>query len=344
MPASIRDVAHAAGVSITTVSHALSGQGRISEKTRRHVLDVASSLGYRANVHAQALVTRRSRTLAIQIANSVDSSTACALVPNSDYFLEVLNGASEAAGDQQYALVLTPPGSDLGAMGSVTADGVILVDPRGDEPFFSGEWTSRPLVTTGRPIAPPRDIPVVVDNDLVVAAGLAVRHLIDGGYTRPAMITTDTSRSYTHDLVAGYRAAVEAAGATPVVVTLDEPPTGEGAGAALGQLLDRMPAPDAVLTSSESLALGVLYEARRRGIGVPEELGLVSAVDSGSLQLTSPQITGTFVHPREVGRQAAIALIRLIEGDEPAGRSIEVPVRLNARASTSRRSTSGAPR
>jgi DNA-binding LacI/PurR family transcriptional regulator len=332
----IRDVAASAGVSITTVSHVLSGQGRISERTRQRVLKAAAELGYRANVHAQQLVTRRSRTLAIQIANSVDASSTCALVPNSDYFLEVLNGAAEAAAKRSYALILIPPDAEPDSLDAFVVDGAILVDPRGDEPFFSGPWDSRPLVTTGRPIRPWRDVPVTVDNDLGGAAELMIDHLADQGYRRPAMITTDTSRSYTSDMLAGYRGAAARHGFEPIVVEVDEPPTREGAARALGRILDRVPAPDAVFTSSENLALGVLNEALRRELKVPVDLGIASAVDSGALQLTSPQITGMFVYPRDVGREAAAALIDLVEGRPVTARTIEIPVRLNVRDSTTR--------
>jgi len=91
-----------------------------------------------------------------------------------------------------------------------------------------------------------------------------------------------------------------------------------------------------VFTSSENLALGVLNEAVRRELRVPVDLGIASAVDSGALQLTSPQITGMFVYPRDVGREAASALINLIEGGPVEPRTIEVPVRLNVRNSTTR--------
>ncbi|GAA3935036.1 LacI family DNA-binding transcriptional regulator [Actinomadura viridis] len=339
MSPTIRDVAAAAGVSITTVSHVLSGQGRISETTRRRVAQAAADLGYQANTHAQQLVTRRSRILAIQIANSVEATAGAALVPNSDYFLEVLNGAAEAAAEGSYALLLTPPDAQLDGLNAFAVDGAILVDPRGDEPFFSSSWArDHPLVTTGRPITVPRTVPVVVDNDLVAAAGLMLDHLEAGGYRRPALITTDTSRSYTSDLVAGYTAWTGERGRAALVVELDEPPTIEGSARALGRLLDRPDPPDAIFTTSENLALGVLHEAQRRGLAVPESLGICSAVDSGSLQLTSPQVTGMFVHPREVGRKAAAALMELIDDPSAAagGRTIEIPVRLNERASTRR--------
>nr|WP_225953681.1 LacI family DNA-binding transcriptional regulator [Kibdelosporangium phytohabitans] len=332
----IRDVAAAAGVSITTVSHVLSGQGRIPQHTRARVLQVASDLGYRANVHAQQLVTRRSRTLAVQIANSVDATAGAVLVPNSEYFLQVLNGAAEAAAQRSYATILVPPDAGLDGLAAFGVDGVVLVDPRGDEPFFTGRWQRRPLVTIGRPISPAREVPAVVDNDLVGAGTQMVEHLWQQGYRRPALITTDTARSYTHDIATGYARTVRDRGAQPVIVEIGEPSTPEGAADALSGLLDRGDPPDAVVTSSEILALSVLHEAASRGIDVPGELGICSGVDSCSLRLTSPQITGMSVNPRQVGHAAATALMSLVENGIAQAKTIEVPARLHPRGSTAR--------
>lgn len=338
MPVTIHDVANVAGVSITTVSHVLSGRGRVAEATRERVARVATELGYQANAHAQQLVTRRSRSLAVQVANSPNQTTDCSVVPNSDYFLEVLNGAAEAAASRSYALILIPPEAEPQSLDAFAVDGMILVDPLGTEPTFSAGWTRRrPIVTTGRPIVRKRRVPVSVDNDLVSAAKLMVDHLADNGYARPALITTDTSRSYTADILSGYQEWMSERGKKTLVQELEEPPTRQGAARALGRMLDRKRPPDAIFTSSENLALGVLHEAQRRGIAVPDELGICSAVDSGLLQLTSPQITGMFVYPREVGLKAAHALIDLIEGTDAVPSKIEVPIRLNARASSLRR-------
>lgn len=333
----IQDVARHADVSITTVSHVLSGRGRVAEATKARVVKSANALGYRANVHAQQLVTRRSRTLAVQLANSVEASDSCSLVPNSEYFLEVLNGAAEIADERAYALVLASPTSTPATLAGFAVDGVILVDPTGEEPWFSSQIKPKPpMVTTGRPILKNRRIAVVVDNDLEAAAIEMLDHLWEQVYRRPAFITTEMTRSYTWDLAAGYRRWAAERGVPELVVEIAEQPTFEDAGQALVTLLSGPKPPDCVFTSAENLALGALAEARRRGIDVPSQLGICSAVDSGSLQLTTPPITGMFVHPRAVGRSAAAALIDLVEESGKPSRKIEIPVELHVRASTLR--------
>lgn len=334
-PVTIQDVAREAGVSITTVSHVLSGRGRVAETTRERVNKTARTLGYRANVHAQQLMTRRSRTLAVQIANSIEATDKCSLVPNSDYFLELLNGAAEIADERGYALLMASPSATPATLAGFAVDGVILVDPTGEEAWFSSPVKPKPpIVTTGRTILRSRRVPVVVDNDLHAAATKILDHLWDQGYRDPAFITTETSKSYTWDLAQGYRDWAARRRRPVRLVEIAEQPTLDDAGRALSGLLDSRKAPDSVFTSAENLAIGALHEARRRGLSVPDELGICSAVDSGSLQLTSPSITGMFVFPRAVGRNAATALIDLIEEGARPARTITVPVDLHIRDST----------
>lgn len=335
--ATIQDVAREAGVSITTVSHVLGDRGRVAEATRQRVKRAAAALGYRANVHAQQLMTRRSRTFAVQIANSVQATDGCSLVPNSEYFLELLNGAAEVADERSYALVMASPTASPFDLAQFAVDGVILVDPTGEEAWFSPQLKPKPpIVTTARPIVRGRRIRAVVDHRLQDAAAAMLDHLWEEGYRKPAFITTERTRSYTWDLTEGYRSWAESRGVTPRVVEIAEQPTLQDAGQALASLLDSKTPPDAVFTSAEYLAIGALHEAQNRGISVPAELGVCSAVDSGALQLTSPQITGTFVFPRDVGRKAASALIDVIEGTAEPPRFIEVPVELHVRRSTMR--------
>src|SRR5688572_5309787 len=186
----IRDVAAAAGVSLTTVSHALSNQGRIGEKTRQRVLNVAAELGYRANVHAQQLVTNRSRTIAIQVAPFDSTSKSSMLIPNSEYFLEVLNGASDEADRNGYALVLTPPGVGPTTISAFAVDGAIIVDPHGDEGLLNPQWTATHPVVTAARTAGRRRRADAVDNDQRAAAISAFEHMWEQGYRRTAAAIT----------------------------------------------------------------------------------------------------------------------------------------------------------
>jgi len=336
----IRDVARAADVSITTVSHVLSGHGRVSKETTKRVLEAVKRSGYRANAHAQHLVTRRSQTLTIQVSTLAGPPDAGALIPNSEYFLEVLNGAAEAAAELDYALVLTPPGPIHVTDIRFTADGAILVDPSGDEPYFTDDRLSDVrLVTTGRRTAGDRS-GSVVDNNHTHSAAVLLDHLWSQSYERPAFITSSTTRSYTYDLLTGYRQWAQAHEVTPRIVELDLPPTRDAAARATRELLGGKDAPDAVMASSEELAVGALQGAIAHGLSVPGDIGICSAVDSGVLQLIATPVTAMYLNPRSIGRSSVELLCALLDEDDHEAVVVEIPTELRVRASTLRTSGS----
>lgn len=327
--ATIRDVAEAAQVSITTVSHVFNQPHRVAERTRRRVVKIAAELAYKPNVHARRLVTRKSRSLAVQIAGQALRDEH-ALVPNSEYFLEVLNGAARSADENGYALILTP--SDVGPsdLDSFAVDGVLLVDPVGDELIFDQRQMASRVVTVGRAQACARAVSVV-DNDHSSAARVVMDHLIASGYRTPAVIVDDVARSYVTDIITGYRSWAREHGLPEIIVDVGQ---SKSMAEAIQILLDHKS--DAIYAGSEYLALDVLREARQRGLVVPDQLGLCSAVDSGILQLTVPQVSGIYLHPRETGRRAIEVLIALVEGSSSPGSVHVIPADLVTRESTLR--------
>ncbi|CAJ1585911.1 LacI family DNA-binding transcriptional regulator [[Mycobacterium] wendilense] len=304
MVAGIVDVAAAAGVSPTTVSHVLNNRGRIAEETRAKVLEAARQLGYQANVHAQQLVTRRSRIIAIQMPDLGD--TPGPSLPHSAYFLELINGAAAAADQAGYALVVSPSGGKANVLTGFAIDGAIIVDPHGEEPVFR---TDVPVVTIGVPLNGDRRL-LRVDNDHAGAAREVLDHFAAAGRRRPALVTDETRRSYVNDVRTGYRSWVRERGLPETVVTvgaLDK----ESIDAACAELFGT--AVDAVYTSSDDLALALLDAATRAGVRVPQDLAIASAVDDRSLALTSPQISATNLFPFRTGETAAELLIERLE-------------------------------
>ncbi len=321
---SIRDVASAAGVSLTTVSHALNNRGRIAEETRDRILEVARELGYQANVHAQQLVTRRSRIIAIQMP-ALDVSAGPAL-PQSAYFLDLINGAAAAADESRYALVVTPSGGKANILGSFAIDGAIIVDPQGSESIFS---TGAPIVTIGVTLSESHDV-MAVDNDHATAARVVLDHFAENGCSRPATVIDDTHRSYVGDVLSGYSAWVAERGAQEIVVTASS------ALRAMDDVIMKLQeeCADAVYASSDDLALALLDAALRAGMQVPGELAIASAVDSKSLTLTSPQISATNLFPFRTGGTAARLLIERLEDVSVAGHTRLIPTQFIARASS----------
>ena len=328
-PVSIRDIAKAAGVSITTVSHALSGKRQVTDRTRRRVLEAAERLGYRANAQARALRMGRSLTIAIQIAGGDDEVA----LPDVAYFIDLLNGASSEALRHGYALVLAPPSASPEQVGNLQVDGAIVVDPTGAEASLTQPGMH--VVTTGR--VPPHlpDRPWV-DNDFKAGAIRVLEHVRQAGYERPALLATSAPQSYVADAVEGYKEWCGDHGLPPLVARTTGPPNETTAADVALELLTRKDRPDAIHATLERLAVGVVIAAERLGIAIPEELGVTAGTDAPSLESFRPAVTALYLDGERIGLEAARLLIELIDGDASGRRNVVVDTELRVRSSTRR--------
>jgi DNA-binding LacI/PurR family transcriptional regulator len=330
----IRDVAAVAGVSVTTVSDALNGKGRLSDETRRLVREAADRLGYRPNATARRLVTGMSGLVAVAVSQSPTSTFA---VEKFDYFMHLVNAATTHAFDEGYGVVLAPPRLYSDALWSRTAvDGALLIDPIKDDPAVSILRRSRlPIVTTGRDPSGSDD-DLWVDNDHREAMRGVLRHLERQGAATVAVISGPANTSYVLDARLEYEAWIDKGGLDDLWVEVGEGLT-ESAGhsAALRLLSSRQP-PDAIYTMLDRLALGALFAARERGVSVPHELMIAACTDSYMAQTATPPLTTLGLHPTSIADAAIDMLLTAVRGEEPAERHRFVPWSLEIRASTSR--------
>jgi DNA-binding LacI/PurR family transcriptional regulator len=332
----IYDIARTTGVSITTVSHALTGRGRVAAATRERILRAAAEVGYTANPHARSLVSGRSRTIAIQVAGFTSSASSSSLLPDAAYFMELLNGAAVAAATHDYAIMLATYDFSPRRNQRVGLDGAIIVDPAGGE-SLAIELLERglPVVTTGRPTRGDVLCPWV-DNDHADTTIRMLGHFTRRGYRCPALVATTPTRSYVADIIGAYRRWCAQRHCEPRIVELEEPPTESAAGRATRKLLQGPDPPDAILATYDRLAMGVLLQAQRMRLEVPGDLGLASAVDSDLLRRVSPAVTGVANNARLVGKLAVEALIRQLVDPEAPWSGVVVPNRIIARTSTAR--------
>src|ERR1700736_4835708 len=175
----IADVARASGVSLTTVSRALSGNGRLSDRTRQRVRAVATDMGYRPNPVARTLAG--ARTGVIAIAFSLPRAIPVALV---DYFNDTIRGATQRALTYDYALIVGPPTPHADLWSRVAFDGLVVVDQMpGDPVVAQGRRLGTPIVFVGRdPDGTPDDY--CIDREYEPATRAVLDHLRDQGARR----------------------------------------------------------------------------------------------------------------------------------------------------------------
>ncbi|WP_431951492.1 LacI family DNA-binding transcriptional regulator [Actinacidiphila sp. bgisy167] len=333
--AGIRDVAAAAGVSITTVSDALNGKGRLPDTTRRHVREVADRLGYRPSAAARTLRTGRSGLIGLTVTTYGEEPFT---FTEFAYFAEMARAATSAALARGYALVILPASSRHDVWSNVALDGTVVIDPSDHDPVVT-ELVRQgiPVVSDGRPAG---SLPVRawVDNDHEAAVLGILEHLAEAGARRIGLLTGTSTDTYTRLSTAAYLDWCERIGQEPVVEAYPAHDPCAGAVAA-DRLLARPDRPDAVYGLFDPGGTDLLAAARRYGLRVPDDLLLVCCSESMVYATTEPPITTLSLKPGRIGTAVVQLLVDAIEGVDP-GRPVRqvMPTELIVRTSSQRRS------
>lgn len=306
----IRDVAAAAGVSVTTVSHVLNGKGRIDPATAERVKLIARQLGYRASVIARGL--RDGRVGRIAVVHSEASDGASSLM-NLAFFVRMLGSITENAVAQGFSTLLTLPPKAY-KTGRFDVDGVIFVDPApGNRMLESLRDSGIPIVTTGRDLSRPEQEGNWVDNDLITATGEMLDLFAARGAERIALFAASPLISYNHDAVFSYRAWAKRNGRPEILYRIGDA-LREAEGFFLGRTVLAEPdRPDAIHCTTDRHAAGVLLAAHAAGLKVPENLMLSAGTDSVAAQSGTPSLTALDLNPELMGQRACEMLISIIE-------------------------------
>lgn len=329
----IRDVARLAGVSPTTVSHALNGKRPVSPVTRRRVRDAAERLGYRPHPGARSLKAGGTGVIMLCAVNIASPAVSPA---DLEYYYKLIRGVTEATYGSELALVLVPESESGVYWDRLLFDGAIVADPvAGDRNIAFLRARHMPYVTVGRDPDRP-DEGFWVDGDAQAATRLMLDHLVARGARDIAAITWMTSDYWTQTAVRTYHAWCEEHDRRPRLEVVPEDTE-----AALHETAVRLLAPatrpDAVCGLYELPAIAVLRRATELGIDVPGELMVAAPGDFGLGATSSPPMTTLDYNAEALGREAAGMLIGLVRGETPAEPHRLLPLSLLERESTRRR-------
>jgi DNA-binding LacI/PurR family transcriptional regulator len=330
--AGIEDVARQAGVSRTTVSHALNGKGRVNAETRLRVEQAAKELGYRGNAIARRLASgARGGVLALHVA----ARESPMVVWDVEYFTILMSAAATAALSHGYWLTLAPGSATEDMRHSLPTDGVIIVDPLINDPLIRAfEDRDVPVVTVGRSSLEPNGRRGWVDNDHNSGTRAMLEHLRDQGARSIALITGPEMNSYTLDTRNAYEDWVREHGGETRSYTAGSGLSEEAGYETTVKMFGGGGRPDAIYASVDRLALGSLHAIKDHGLSVPEDILLSSLSDSQSARLARPSLTALDLHPELVGRCAADMLIAFVEGGRIQSRHRLIPAQVLSRRST----------
>ena len=338
--ATIRSVAIAAGVSMSTVSNVLSGRHeQMAVKTRERVLAAIASLDYQPNHAARSLVTKRTATIGLIMSEVTNS-----LYP------PVTVGAEAACRQSGYGLLLAnAEGADSERRGvdlmrakrvdALVVFAVSLLDAD-NQHLFAAQAAGMPVVVINRHL--PVNAPLsAVWFDHTSGGCMATQHLVDLGHRRIAHIAGPANRMTGVHRRQGYEAALEAAGISPQPALVALGDYSFTSGEWLMRQLWRK-RPTAVFVAGDAMALGALRALDRLGVRVPEDLSLVAFGNPDLVRYATPAIT-TVDLPVAVAGQVAVelALRRMQRPEEKEVRMLDTSLLIRETTAPPRESGEG---
>jgi len=327
--ATIREVAKAAGVSSTTVSHVINGTRFVSEGVRVRVLNAMNGLAYQHNVLARSLRRGETHTVGLILPDSANP-----------FFAKVGRGIEAGAFDLGYSVVLCNSEGNLTREQHYTevltknqVDGIIFVAAGDRTNSLSG------LLDRGVPfVVIDRDLPdikvdaVLADNHQ--GGHLATRHLLALGHRRIACISGPSNVTPSAERVTGYRQAMaEAALPIQESLILRGDFHLESGWAAATELLRRPGPPTAIFACNDLMAIGVMRAAAELARRIPQDLAVVGFDDIELSAYSVPPLTTVLQPTMDMGRRAVQMLLDRIRDSELPHRREIFPTTLTIRAS-----------
>lgn len=309
----IRDIARLAGVAVSTASLALNGDERVRPETRERIMAVAEELEYRPSHSARSLSS--GRTWNLQLLNPAGHSGA-----TSSFFGEFVRGVHSGADRHGYTLGLNLPENEEAALrlldrliGERRADGIILMNLSAGERLLEKLLESEfPHVLLGHS---DRDSIMSVDSDNAAVARDAVTYLISSGRKNILFLNAPAEHAFAQERTAGYR---EAHGGRPITDELVVYGMTDAALArrATQERLSDGTVFDAVLASSDHVAIGAMRAIRDAGLAVPGNVAVMGINNDEIAEYTEPRLTSVELNPAGLGAEAARLLLQGIAGGE----------------------------
>ncbi|HSJ34725.1 MAG TPA: LacI family DNA-binding transcriptional regulator [Acidimicrobiia bacterium] len=317
--ASLRDVARAAGVSVSTASRVLSGSSHpVSQGTRASVMAAADELGFQPNRLARALATARTQSVGAVVHDVSDP-----------YYAELVRGLEDVIGAHDHTLLVSSSDRDLdkelSLLGTFVANQVdaIILAASG---LVGADYLERVsvvldrfvdlggvvVVTAEHPYPAPR-----VGFQNAEAMRQIIRHLLDLGHTRIGFLEGPPNLVVSGVRLSGYRAALEEVGLSfdPDLVECGWVSM-EGGAAATSALMERA-RPTAIAAGNDLMAFGALRRLREEGVSVPEKMSVVGFDDIEFAGYATVPLTTVRVPLAELGRMGGQLAMDLLGGMTP---------------------------
>lgn len=305
MRSSLKDVAKAAGLSVTTISRFLNGSLDLPESTRHQIEKAVTDLNYTPNPHARRLSLGRSDTIGLVVP---DIATP---------FFATLVAAVETEADRRGMALslhatLNRPGRELSYLETIQrhhVDGLIFITNHPDDGSLATQINSTKKVIIVDEDVRGTNVPkVFIDNEQ--GGYLAGRHLAEAGHRHVLFIGSGDDMLSGARRYAGFRRALtEVWGDAARILRCEGDYSLEFGRAAAARFVAQGAQATAIFATSDELVIGTLEVLRAHGLNVPHDVSLVGFDDVGPQHLFAPAITAVRQPVRRLGERALTLLL-----------------------------------
>jgi LacI family transcriptional regulator len=327
---SLKDLASELNISISTVSRALKNHPDISPELTRKVQDLALARNYTPNPLAMGLLRQETRMIGVIVPDLV-----------THFYSSIISGIEEYAKSRGYFILLASSNESMekeiesvSNLLKARVDGMIVCLSKETNQFDHFQHlidNEIPLVFFDRVCLEGIAPCVVVDNKESV--NRIIRHFHEEGYKRIAFISGPPHLNISRDRKEGYLSGLKKCGLKfdPSLLRVSNMQPDEAI-QITGDLLSLPDPPDAIFGINDMVIFAVMKELKKRGIKIPEDIGLVGFADEFHATFSSPGLT-SIMHPtREIGIQAAELFFRR-KADPSFAETVQLPTTLVVRES-----------
>lgn len=312
MGATIKDVAKAAGTSVSTVSKVLNGHYSISEETAQRVRKVMKELNYYPSASAQSIA--KGTTKIVTVLTSLSPNTAF----QNPHMFEIVAGMEETLRAKGYHLHLR--GVDVADACEVAEE--IISRRSADALAIHVSVMSHPLSGLLTKLRFPHIVLGMpnfesqvcwIDNNNVYSGTIAASYLLGKGYRKIAFIGGQYYDLGSSLRLQGVKQELQSAG-FPLeerYIWLGDSTRADGMGMT-AKLLDHEPLPDAIICANNYIALGCVETLHSRGLKIPEDMGVLTFDDYPFSRMIDPPLTVVDINVRDMGSQAGKFLVDTI--------------------------------
>ncbi|WP_028610185.1 LacI family DNA-binding transcriptional regulator [Paenibacillus harenae] len=331
----IYQIAEQVGVSASTVSRALSGNGYCGRRTKAKIMEAAKALNYAPDHAAKILKTRKTNKIIFAVPD----------ICNPFYF-DMINGINQVAEEYGYLLILYYTkhrlSEELKAIQNVkerVADGMIMVSFHFCEENISAiNDLSAPVVLTNQYESPgggDRFDYVYVDTFEGTKQG--TKHLIGQGLKRIGFIGGSLSEQTGRQRFGGYREALLEAGLPYTEEhVIESDYTEKGGYLAAKRLLESNGRPHAIVAANDLMAIGVMHACEEAGLSIPEDMAVVGMDNLDVASRVHPKLTSVSLEQEDIGRRAAQILMDRLHGRAGYEKAVKIVPKLVVRQSSVR--------